>query len=57
MADRNFEDERGAQKCMHFIERGYYFKGQPHNRRRPAIVSVAHLQGLAQPFIAFYEAI
>jgi hypothetical protein len=25
---------------------GYFFKGQPYNRRRAAIVSVAHLQGL-----------
>eukprot|EP00439_Symbiodinium_sp_Y106_P076059 s234_g15.t1 len=41
----NFCDEEACMKCMNAL-RGYFFKGQPYNRRRPAIVSVAHLQGL-----------
>ena len=41
----NFRDERGSKDCMKKMS-GYFFKGQPYNRRRPAIVSVAHLQGL-----------
>jgi len=40
----NFEDTKTCSKCMKQIS-GYLFKGQP-NRKRSAIVSVAHLQGL-----------
>lgn len=41
----NFCNEEACMNCMNAL-RGYFFKGQPYNRRRPAIVSVAHLQGL-----------
>lgn len=41
----NFNDEKTADDCMNNMS-GYFFKGQPYNRRRAAIVSVAHLQGL-----------
>lgn len=42
----NFNDEKTADDCMKLNMSGYFFKGQPYNRRRAAIVSVAHLQGL-----------
>ncbi|CAE7656084.1 ML3 [Symbiodinium pilosum] len=41
----NFCTEDACMRCMEKL-RGYYFRGQPYNRRRAAIVSVAHLQGL-----------
>ncbi|CAJ1445952.1 unnamed protein product [Effrenium voratum] len=41
----NFKDEKSCEECMSALS-GYFFRGQPYNRRRPAIVSVAHLQGL-----------
>jgi RNA recognition motif-containing protein len=41
----NFNDEKTADDCLNNMS-GYFFKGQPYNRRRAAIVSVAHLQGL-----------
>eukprot|EP00434_Breviolum_minutum_P006330 symbB.v1.2.005585.t5/scaffold326.1/size228935/7 len=41
----NFNDEKMSEDCMNNMT-GYFFKGQPYNRRRAAIVSVAHLQGL-----------
>eukprot|EP00438_Fugacium_kawagutii_P009272 Skav235222 [mRNA] locus=scaffold3995:145551:167986:+ [translate_table: standard] len=35
----NFNDEQTADDCMNKMS-GYFFKGQPYNRRRAAIVSV-----------------
>ncbi|CAK9029825.1 unnamed protein product [Durusdinium trenchii] len=42
----NFKDESSCRDCKKRMD-GYFFKGQPYNRKRAAIVSVAHLQGLA----------